>query len=140
MERPIIDVIGITARDKWIWVITKYTGASPQFAELPNLESQVVKMPFYRSPSRYRIDLSRLNVQEQKVASADPLWWKLNQDEKYSLLESKKQLTLLVKQYAGAGGLVQGNSTKGFLDKLMFWEGKWFPNKRTRTNRGRGLR
>jgi len=55
----------------------------------------------------------------QKTAPPpDPLWEKLNQYEGYSLLECKKQLTLLVKQYAGAGGLVQGNSTKGFLDKL----------------------
>jgi hypothetical protein len=57
-------------------------------------------------------------VAGQRPAPPDPLWEKLNQYEGYSLLECKKPLTLLVKQYAGAGGLVQGNSTKGFLDKL----------------------
>jgi hypothetical protein len=62
--------------------------------------------------------VTRNPVAEKKVAVADPLWWKLNQYEKYSLLESKKPLTLLVKQYSGAGGLVQADGSKGFLDKM----------------------
>ena len=53
-----------------------------------------------------------------KTPPVDPQWKPLNEYEEYSLLKSNHPLTLLVKQYAGAGGLVQANTSEGFLAKL----------------------
>jgi hypothetical protein len=63
----------------------------------------------------------------QRGPTVDPKWWDLNRNEKYSLLECQKPLTLLVKQYGGATGLVQSTmsqqntESQGFLNKL--WSG-----------------
>lgn len=53
-----------------------------------------------------------------KTPAVDPQWKLLNEYEEYSLLKTNHSLTLLVKQYAGAGGLVQADTSQGFLAKL----------------------
>ena len=60
----------------------------------------------------------------QSSAKVDPLWWKLNQEEQYSLLENPRNWTLVVKGYGGARTMTaQATQTgTGFLDKI--WSGQ----------------
>ncbi len=56
----------------------------------------------------------------QQGPRVDPMWWKLNQDNPYSLLDCKKPWTLVVKQYTGAKSLVaQETGSGGFLGRFM---------------------
>jgi hypothetical protein len=54
----------------------------------------------------------------QKPPPMDPIWETLNRDEPYSLLKCPNRLTVMVKQYVGAGGLVQADSSKGAVEKM----------------------
>lgn len=58
--------------------------------------------------------------QGQAASKVDPLWWKLNAGNEYSLLECKKPWTLVVKMYEGAKSIVSQETTgKGFLGKVL---------------------
>jgi len=56
----------------------------------------------------------------QQGPRVDPLWWKLNEGNEYSLLECQKPWTLVVKQYSGAKSLVSQETTgSSFLGKMI---------------------
>jgi hypothetical protein len=66
------------------------------------------------------------NLDQHTAEKVDPLWWKLNSAEPYSLLQSPKHWTFVVKCYIGARaatsnlapGMNNGKSENGFFDKL----------------------
>jgi len=48
----------------------------------------------------------------------DPLWKKLNADEKYSLLKNKKKITLVIWEGIGAAQIQSAGESNNFLEKL----------------------